>query len=224
MPCDLYDTAIARGIGAGTFEVMATTDLTAKKRSDLRVAALHPAVAPTRDSCPPTPGGGAEAAEAELMPPPELLEQARALVARFDGLADRLPGQHEAGDVPVLADVLPMFDLPALPVDGETSQLDAKGRFACTDARALLGWEPQDLAVRTEGHWVVLTPTGELTTARGTARLNASAKVTLPSAQQRLLGVQPGRKVYVQPVPDVNALAVVNPAALLLGAPLSLIR
>ena len=157
------------------------------------------------------------------MPPPELLEQARALVARFDGLADRLPGQHEAGDVPVLADVLPMFDLPELPVDGETSRLDSKGRFACTAARTLLGWEPQDLEVRSEGHWVVLTSAGALTSRRCTARLNASDKVTLPGAQQRLLGVQPGRKVYVQPVPGANALALVNPAALLLGAPLSLI-
>lgn len=202
---------------------MATNDLTAKKRSDLRVAALHHAATPEGNSRPLASVGAVAAAEAELMPPPELIEQARALVARFDGLADRMPDPLDGAGAPVLAEVLPIFDLPVLPVDGETSQLDAKGRFACTAARTLLGWEPQDLSVRSEGHWIVITPTGELTTARCTARLNASDKVTLPSAQRRLLGVQPGRKVYVQPVPGSNALALVNPAALLLGAPLSLL-
>ncbi len=202
---------------------MATNDLTAKKRSDLRVAALHSADAPPHDSRPANPAGAAATAEAELMPPPELLEQARDLVARFDGVTGRMSGQLGAAGAPVLADVLPIFDLPVLPVDGETSQLDAKRRFTCTAARTLLGWEPQDLSVRSEGHWLVLTPTGSLTTARCTARFNASDKVTLPSAQQRLLGVVPGRKVYVQPIPDSNALALLNPAALLLGAPLSLL-
>ena len=203
---------------------MATTDLTAKKRSDLRVAAIHPAAAPATQGRPAMPHAVAPRAGAELMPPPELLEQARALVARFGGVTDRMPDQLGAVGAPVLADILPMFELPRLPVDGETSQLDAKGRFACTAARTLLGWESQDLNVRREGHWVVLTPTGALTSMRCTARLNASDKVTLPSAQQRLLGVQPGRKVYVQPIPDANALALVNPAAFLVGAPLSLIR
>lgn len=158
------------------------------------------------------------------MPPPELLEQARALVARFDGVTDRMPHHNgAAAGAPVLAEVLPFFDLPQLPVDGETSQLDAKGRFTCAAARTLLGWAAQDLTAQSEGHWVVLTPTGELTGARSTARFNASDKVTLPVAQRRLLGVEPARKVYVQPIPDANALALVNPAALLLGAPLSLL-
>lgn len=157
------------------------------------------------------------------MPPPELVEQARALVARVDGLATRMSDGHVAAGTPNLADVLPIFDLPQLPVDGETSRLDDKGRFTCTAARTLLGWEPQDLAVHTEGHWVVLTPTGQLTQTRSTARFNASDKVTLPVAPRQRLGVAPGRKVYVLPVPDADALALVNPSALLLAAPLSLL-
>lgn len=198
------------------------TDLTAKKRSDLRVAALHRAATPAPQNR-PAMAVGAAAAEVALMPSPELLEQARALVARFDGVTDRMPSGLNAAGAPVLADVLPLFDLPQLPVDGETSRLDAKGRFTCTAARTLLEWQPQDLAVQSEGHWVLLTPTGVLSTARCTARLNASDKLTLPSAQRRLLGVEPGRKVYVQPIPEADALALVNPAALLLGAPLSLL-
>jgi hypothetical protein len=195
-------------------------NLTAKKQSDLRVAGIHRPVPARPGAATSVSSGGAS--EAALMPPPELLERKRALVARFDGLAAGL-SSPAAGDVPVLADVLPLFDLPVLPVDGETSQLDAKGRFACTAARTLLGWEPRDLIARIEGHWVVLSPAGDLSSRRCTARFNASDKVTLPVAQQRLLGVQPGRKVYVQPIPAANALALINPSALLLGAPLSLL-
>ncbi len=74
---------------------MASHDLTNKKRSDLRVAALRPATPPTGAMLRPTTPAAEAPAEAELMPPPELLEQARALVARFDGITDRMP--HQGG-------------------------------------------------------------------------------------------------------------------------------
>jgi len=35
--------------------------------------------------------------------------------------------------------------------------------------------------------------------------------------------VRPGRRVYVQPIPGAGALGLLNPAAVLLGAPLSLL-
>lgn len=219
------DGAVAPGEGRRTVRRMA--DLTAKKRSDLRVAALH-------DSTAPAPDFGDPADDAVLV---ELLtavvstvtaggdvrDQARQLAERIDGLTDRLIERRQGADTPVLAEVLPLFELPTLPIDGETCALDAKGRFSCRAARAVLGWEPQDLDLRVEGHWLILTPSGSLTSSRATARLNASDKVTLPSAHQRLLRVAPGRKVYVQPVPDADALALLNPAAVLLGAPLSLL-
>ena len=64
-------------------------NLNAKKRSDLRVAALHRAAVPPHRSRPdrlPRTASG----EVALMPPPELLEKAGTLVARFDG---RMPSQ-----------------------------------------------------------------------------------------------------------------------------------
>lgn len=191
-------------------------DLTAKKRSDMRITRIRGAVAPsTAPAVGPMSGPAAVHAQAEQ------------LKARLVGFDDRLPGSAVESDAPVLADVVALFDrsagMPELPVDGTTTLLDGKGRFSCAEARTLLGWAPQDLRAHAEGRWVVLRPTGSLSTSRCTPRLNGSDKITLPTAQRRLLRVEPGRRVYVQPIPHADAIALLNPAAVLLGAPLSLL-
>lgn len=88
--------------GARTVQSM-PAHLTAKKRSDLRVGAIHGAV----------PSVVAPAA-APMTAPASVHAQAEQLKARLSGLVDRLPGAAVDSDVPVLVDVVALFDMPEL--------------------------------------------------------------------------------------------------------------
>jgi hypothetical protein len=109
----------------------------------------------------------------------------------------------------------------APPTDvGELCRLDAKGRFYATAAVTELGWAPQDLTVAYQMPWVLLQPTGDVTTRRYRPRLSASGRITLPIATRYLLGVTDDRsKVYAHPMPSRDALALLNAAHLLAGLP-----
>ena len=122
----------------------------------------------------------------------------------------------------------------ALPAGAATRQLDADGRMKLGGdlcLSELLGWAPGALEVRCDGPWLVLTQPADLVgarRARNSSCATFSATQTAKGAVERL-GLAPAQRqrvatagcasVLAIPVPENSTLLLVNPVAVLEGAP-----
>ena len=187
-----------------------------RRREEAQAAALFEFsidTAPMRRTVPAVPGDLTTYKRAEL-----LKARLRAAPARA-GIPQRAAG------VPTLAKVLPhRVALPPLPCAPVVALLDEKGRLKLRGALDLVGFAPGALHASRDGHWVVLRqPRCPGRPVRNAPRVTGDGRLTVPTALRLLLGVDVHGHVLVQPVPDAGALCLLNPAALLQGAPLGLL-
>jgi hypothetical protein len=153
-------------------------------------------------------------------------KQADLLKARMRGIPRRAGIADRATGVPTLAKVLPhRVALPAPPCEAMLARIDDKGRVKLGAGVYLVGFAPGALHASRDGHWVVLRqPKVCGKPVRNAPRVGADGRVTVPHALRLLLGVERGGQVLVQPVPDAGALCLLNPAAILVGAPLGVLE
>ncbi len=130
-----------------------------------------------------------------------------------------------------LADVIALpVVLPQLVHDPVTRTIDDSNRVAVRlggrNLDAVLGWMPGALTFHTDGLWTVLQPDtagGPLRRHDGRCSLTTDGRLRLSAAALTAIGVTAGADVAVLALPDRNAVALCRPAALLVGAPLSLL-
>jgi AbrB family looped-hinge helix DNA binding protein len=152
------------------------------------------------------------------------LRQVEMIKQKIRGLPGRLHAEAPLGAHPVLADVVHLrrHTLPTLPGEPRICRLDDKCRIRLTDVLCGLGWESSELSATYAGQWVTLAPSGPLSTHRQVAR-HTKGRITLPAAVRRHLEIARGDTVLALVVPDAKAVALINPAVLLVAAPFGLL-
>ncbi|HVA53692.1 MAG TPA: hypothetical protein VNF05_09295 [Acidimicrobiales bacterium] len=162
-----------------------------------------------------------------------------ALKHRSDSLIFNIRGRHqrvlETGTPlrATLADILPLTaPIPALELAPITRSIGSTGRIRVAfGGRSLshpdlMSWVPGALSVTLVDAWVVLRPDESERAARrndGRCSFLEDARVRITEAVCLDLGLHFGDEVALLLLRDQNALALTNPARLLLGAPLSLV-
>jgi hypothetical protein len=162
-----------------------------------------------------------------------------ALKHQSDTLIFNIRGRHQrvldTGTPPrsTLADILPFTaPIPTLDRAPVTRSIGPSGRIRVAfggkslSDPVLLGWGSGALSVTLDGAWAVLRPDESERTARrndGRCSFLEDARVRITEAVCQNLGLHFGDEVALLLLRDQNALALTNPARLLLGAPLSLV-
>ena len=152
-------------------------------------------------------------------------KQAELLRARMRGIPARAGLPERAAGVPTLAKVLPhRVPLASLHCEPILARIDDKGRVKLRGALEVVGFVTGALHVARAGHWTVLRQAASCAKpVRNAPRVSGDGRLTVPHPVRCLLGVDVGDQVLVQPVPEAGALCLLNPAAVLLGAPLGLL-
>jgi hypothetical protein len=153
-------------------------------------------------------------------------KQAEMIVGRMRGVPSRIEAEVASPATPVLADVLPLRrSLPTAPGHFDTCRLDGAGRIRVAGIPQQLGWAPGELSVEVRGEWVLIGPPPEVRIAttcrqRQVVRLDGTDRITLPRAVRSLIRCDVEETVFTMAMPETGQLALINPAAMLLGAPL----
>jgi hypothetical protein len=166
----------------------------------------------------------------------EMSNQGLALKHRSDVLVTNVRGHHARAksSVPApaieLAEILPITGpAPLLAFPPTTRAIGPTGRIRVTmnnqSLAELLGWATGALSVSLDGAWVVLRSDVSKRARRrndGRCTFTEDGRLRLSQAICTYLGTPFGEEVALLPLPEHGALALVNPARLLMGAPLSL--
>ncbi len=158
-----------------------------------------------------------------------LKHQSDTLVANIRGRHDRSLAAVKPPRVE-LARILPLTaPAPALDLAPVTRAIGATGRIRATLAgkslSALLGWAPGPLSIELHGPWVVLRADASSRAPRrndGRCAYLDDQRLRVTEAVCVNLGLHFGDEVSLLALRDEGALALTNPARLLLGAPLAL--
>jgi hypothetical protein len=152
-----------------------------------------------------------------------------ALIAGIRGRRDRTkslvhePAIQLAKILPITAPAPLMQFPPTTRAIGPTGRL--RVRINNQSLSELLGWVVGPLTVCPDGAWVILRMDVSAKARRrndGLCTYTQDGRLRLSAAICTYLGTQPGHEVALLALPEHGALALVNPARLLTGAPLSL--
>jgi hypothetical protein len=164
----------------------------------------------------------------------EMSNQGLALKHRSDVLVTNVRGHHARAksSVPApaieLAKILPInVAAPILQYPPTTRAIGPTGRIRVTmnnqSLAELLGWVVGPLTVSPDGAWVILRVDISTKTRRrndGRCTYTLDGRLRLSQAICTYLGTPFGDEVALLPLPEQGALALVNPARLLMAAPL----
>ena len=184
---------------------------------------------PYKATTAPTTGGATVAAMTRTSL--DAKHQAATLAAAIRGRHTRPSTALESSPRRPLAEILPLVaPAPRLEVPPVTRAIGPTGRIRVVvggrTLTELLGWEPGALAPALEGPWAVLRPSASPAPRRrldGTCAYLEDGRLRVTSALCRHLGLDYGREVALLVCPRAGALALCDPARLLLGAPLDLV-
>jgi hypothetical protein len=158
-----------------------------------------------------------------------LKHQTDALIANIRGLSLRATSTAPERVGVKLAQILPISGpAPLLQFPPTTRAISSSGRIRVTinnqNLGELLGWTTGPLSVALEGPWVILSSEPSAKARRrndGYCTYTKDERLRLSAAICKYLGTPVGHEVALVALPEHGALALVNPARLLLGAPLS---
>jgi hypothetical protein len=155
--------------------------------------------------------------------------QSDALIANIRGHRDRTkllvaqPAIQLAKILPITAPAAEMQYPPTTRAIGPTGRI--RVRVNNQSLSELLGWVVGALTVSPDGAWVILRVDVSAKARRrndGRCTYTADNRLRLSAAICTYLGTPVGHEVAMLPLPEHEALALVNPSRLLMGAPLSL--
>jgi hypothetical protein len=166
----------------------------------------------------------------------EMANQGLALKLQSDALIASIRGNRAGAKSLVpepavkLAKIMPIsIAAPIMEYPPTTRAIGPTGRIrvrvnnqSLTD---LLGWVAGSLALSCDGSWVILRSQASVKARRrndGLCTYTQDERLRLSQAVCTYLGTPVGHEVALLPLPEHGALALVNPARLLMGAPLSL--
>jgi hypothetical protein len=164
----------------------------------------------------------------------EMANQGLALKHRSDVLVTNIRGHHARSKLLAappaiqLAKILPIYVAPpSMEYPPTTRAIGPTGRIRVTinnqSLAELLDWNPGPLTVSPDGTWVVLRSEPSTKKRRrndGLCTYTGDNRLRLSQAICTYLGTPFGDEVALLPLPEHGALALVNPARLLIGAPL----
>jgi hypothetical protein len=153
-----------------------------------------------------------------------------ALVTNIRGLKLRATSTAPERVATTLAKILPISaPAPLLQFPPTTRAIGFSGRIRVTinnqSLGELLGWVTGPLTVALNGPWVILSSEPSEKARRrndGYCTYTKDERIRLSAAICKYLGTPVGDEVALLLLPEHGALALVNPARLLLGAPLNL--
>jgi hypothetical protein len=154
-----------------------------------------------------------------------------ALVTNIRGLKLRATSTAPERVATTLAKILPISaPAPLLQFPPTTRAIGSSGRIRVTinnqSLGELLGWATGPLTVALNGPWVILSSEPSEKARRrndGYCTYTQDERLRLSGAICKYLGTPVGDEVALLLLPEHGALALVNPARLLLGAPLNLL-